>query len=151
MTSELPLDTYGAVLYSRWLELWNGDLTIAEDLITADCEVHQAPLGADKTQRRRGPKGIKQLVEQGRAPFSEITFAVEVEPFGDGEHLAARWVATGVYGGGLPGATAKAGTKVTFRGNDIMRLEAGRIAEYWVSSDGAHLMAQLGMLASGDA
>jgi len=35
---------------------------------------------------------------------------------------------------------------VEFGGIDMKRVEQGRIAEYWVSSDGAHLMAQLGMV-----
>lgn len=33
--------------------------------------------------------------------------------------------------------------EITFRGIDIWRIEDGKIVEYWVSSDGLHLMAQL--------
>jgi predicted ester cyclase len=36
--------------------------------------------------------------------------------------------------------------KLIFSGMDIMRIENGRVAEYWVSSDGLYLMAQLGAL-----
>jgi predicted ester cyclase len=46
----------------------------------------------------------------------------------------------------MPGATAPEGTEVTFGGIDIMRVADGRLAEYWVSSDGISLMQQLGAL-----
>ena len=60
--------------------------------------------------------------------------------------VAARWSARGIYSGGIPGATAAPGTLVEFGGIDLMRVEDGRFAEYWVSSDGLALMAQLGAL-----
>ena len=86
------------------------------------------------------------MVESGRAPFSDPVFSIEVGPIGDGEMVAARWVARGNYGGGLPDATTPARMAVEFGGIDTMRVEQGKIAEYRVSSDGAHLMARLGMI-----
>ena len=53
-------------------------------------------------------------------------------------------VAEGVYAGGIPGASAPAGTPVSFGGSDILRVADGCFAEYWVSSDGLALMEQLG-------
>ena len=50
------------------------------------------------------------------------------------------------WGGRIPDATAPAGMAVEFGGIDMKRVEQGKIAEYWVISDGAHLMAQLGMV-----
>jgi hypothetical protein len=59
-------------LYRRWLlELWNGDLTIADQVVTP------------------------------------------------------------------------AGTQVSFSGHDLLRVDRGRFAEYWVISEQEHLMAQL--------
>jgi hypothetical protein len=46
----------------------------------------------------------------------------------------------------ISGATAAVGTPVSFGGIDLLRVEGGRFAEYWVSSDGLALMAQLGAL-----
>jgi predicted ester cyclase len=82
----------------------------------------------------------------GRAPFSELTFAIEVGPIVEGDMLAARWIGRALYAGGIPGATAPEGTEVAFGGIDIMRVADGRLAEYWVSSDGIALMTQLGAL-----
>jgi SnoaL-like polyketide cyclase len=81
----------------------------------------------------------------GRTPFSELTFTVAVGPIVERETVCARWEGRGRYAGGIPGATAEPGTEVAFGGIDILRAAPdGRFAEYWVSSDGLALMAQLG-------
>lgn len=124
-------------MYDRWIEMWNGRPELADERVAPGCPIHQPP------NDMRGPEGVRRMVEMGRAPFSAITFRVEVPPIVDGDRLAARWVSEGIYAGGIPGATAEPGTRIAFRGIDIWRVEDGRIAEYWVSSDGLHLMAQL--------
>lgn len=124
-------------MYDRWMRMWNGELRFADELVSPDCIVHQPP------NDFQGPEGVRQMVEMGRAPFSEITFRIEVEPIIDGDRLAARWTSTGLYAGGMPDVTAEPGTRVLFGGNDIWRVEDGKIVEYWVSSDGLYLMAQL--------
>ena len=57
--------------------------------------------------------------------------------------IALRWIATGTYGGGFPGATADIGTPIEFTGVDFLRLVDGRIDEYWVNSDIHVLLARL--------
>ena len=47
--------------------------------------------------------------------------AVDVDPFADGDMLAARWIGTG----------ARERGPVLFAGNDILRVRDGRIVEYW--------------------
>ncbi len=124
-------------MYRRWIEMWNGEIGLADELMAPDCPIHQPP------NEFRGADGLRQMVEMGRAPFDDPVFAVEVEPIVEGNRLAARWTMTGRYRGGIPGATVPAGTEITFGGIDIWRVEDGRIVEYWISSDGLHLMAQL--------
>ncbi len=138
----------GRRLYDRWMAMWNGDVALTAEIVAPDCVVHQAPFGAGEPPRFEGPAGIRRMVEMGRAPFADLTFAVEVGPIAEGDLLAARWTSRGRYRGGLPGATAAAGAPVTFGGMDLFRIENGRIAEYWVSADVYHLMAQLGAVAS---
>jgi predicted ester cyclase len=127
-------------MYGTWMTMWNGDLSLAGVLVAPDCVIHQPP------NAFTGPEGVTEMVRQGRAGFSELTFAIEVPPIVNGDWLAARWIGRGTYAGGIPGATAADGTAIEFRGNDIWRIENGQIAEYWVSSDGIHLMTQLGVL-----
>jgi predicted ester cyclase len=124
-------------MYDRWMRMWNGELDLADELVAPGCVIHQPPNDV------RGPEGVRRMVGMGRAPFTEITFRVEVPPIVEGDRLAARWTSIGRYEGGIPGATAPRGTEVTFGGNDIWRVEDGKSVEYWVSSDGMHLMAQL--------
>lgn len=142
----MAADDHGQV-YARWLALWNGDLALAAALISPAFTLHQVgvsgPLDADQF---RGPDGLVRLIQMSRAPFADLRFHLEVGPVAAGPMLAARWTGQGTYQGGLLGATAAAGTPVTFGGNDILRLEGGMVAEYWVSSDGLSLMAQLGAI-----
>jgi predicted ester cyclase len=137
-------------LYRRWmLELWNGDLAVAGQLVTDDFVVHQARVDAASSEEVRGPEAVARMVREGHAPFDGLAFEIEVGPVVEGDLVAARWVGRGRYRGGLPGATAPAGTPVVFGGIDLLRARDGRFAEYWVSSDGLQLMAQLGALGPG--
>jgi ketosteroid isomerase-like protein len=134
-------------LYRRWiLELWNGDLAVAAELVTDDFVVHQARADDAPSEEVRGPEAVVQMVRQGHASFDDLTFQIEVGPVVEGNMVAARWVGRGRYREGIPGATAPAGTPVAFGGIDLLRVRDGRFAEYWVSSDGLGLMAQLGAL-----
>jgi predicted ester cyclase len=134
-------------LYRRWImELWNGDLAVAGELVTDDFVIHQARVDDAASEQVRGPEAVVQMVRQGHAPFDDLTFQIEVGPVVEGNMVAARWVGRGRYREGIPGATAPAGTPVAFGGIDLFRVRDGRFAEYWVSSDGLELMAQLGAL-----
>jgi predicted ester cyclase len=134
-------------LYRRWLlELWNGDLSVAEELVSGDFVVHQARADDAASEDLRGPEAIVKMVGEGHAPFDDLRFQIEVGPVVEGELVAARWAGRGRYRGGIPGASAPPGTPVAFGGMDLLRARDGRFAEYWVSSDGLALMAQLGAL-----
>lgn len=124
-------------MYQRWIEMWNGAVDHADELMSPDCPIHQPP------NELRGADGLRQMVEMGRAPFDDPVFSMEVPPIVEGDRLAARWTMTGRYRGDIPGTTAPPGTEITFGGNDIWLVENGKIVEYWVSSDGLWMMAQL--------
>jgi len=129
--------------YRQFLErLCNGDFDLAETLVSADCVFHVAG-AADSTYR--GPMGLRTLLQGARSPFSSLTFRLALGPLVQGDWLAARWSAEGVYGGGFPGAPAPPGTAVAFGGHDFLRFQDGRFVEYWGGADDAHLMTQLGM------
>lgn len=134
-------------LYERWLlELWHGDESVADEILADDFVIHQARSQPGESETVRGPQAGIEMVQMGRAAFSDLTFEIEIGPIVEGDMLAARWVGRGRYAGGMPGASAPEGTEVTFGGIDIMRVADGRLAEYWVSSDGISLMQQLGAL-----
>lgn len=136
-----------AARYRRWLlELWHGDVALASELVSDDFVVHQGRAGPGRSEDQRGPAAVVAMVEQGHAPFDDLRFDLDVGPLVDGDFVVGRWTARGRYAGGLPGATAPPGTAVTFSGTDVLRAADGRFVEYWVSSDGLALMAQLGAL-----
>jgi ketosteroid isomerase-like protein len=132
-------------LYQRWMEMWNGDLDAAGEIFADDCTTHPAPTTAGDPPLYHGPDEMRALVQMGRAIFSDVTFRAEDDPIVEEGRLACRWVGEGTYGGGMPGATAPAGTPIVFRGIDVWRIADGKVIEYCVSSDGLHLMAQLGV------
>lgn len=130
-------------IWAAWARLWNGDFTGAYDLIDEGFHVHVALMDGSSGAAIRGPEGLTAWIGQTCAAFSEVTFATEVGPFVDGDHLVGRWEATGTYGGGWPGAGAPVGTKVVFTGTDILRFENGKAVEYWINSDTTSLLGQL--------
>ena len=135
-------------LWHRWIDLWNGDLARAEEIIHPEFALHRTSPYMDADQVR-GREGLLGWIGQTRSLFSDLRFTVEVGPIVDGETVAGRWIAEGTYQGGIPGSTAPAGTRVGFHGNDIWRVEGGLIRDYWLSDDGLDLMQQLGVITAG--
>lgn len=130
-------------LYRRMLlELWHADDSDLEAIAT-QIAADEFVLYQNGTEQS-GAQALAGLVRQGRAPFDDVAVALETGPLIDGDHVAARWSFSGSYTGGLPRVTAPPGTRVRFTGIDMVRIAGGRIAEYWVCSDAAALMQQLG-------
>lgn len=105
-------------LYRRWIdELWAGE-SIAGELVSEDFVGHWP------TREVNGPAQLQAMVDETRAMFRELEFYVDVDPFGNGDLLAARWIGTGASDRG----------PVLFAGNDILRIRDGRIVEFWACS-----------------
>ncbi len=137
-----------AELWGRWIDLWNGNLDVAEQIIHPDFDVHRIPM-PHVPEGLGGRDTLVEWVRQTRSIIDGLRLTVEVGPLVDGEMVAGRWFAEGSYRGGIPGATAPAGTLVRFHGNDIWRAEDGLIREYWLSDDLLDLSQQLGVGAPG--
>jgi len=133
-------------LWQGWVELWNGDLSRAERILAADFTVNAAIVGVDGGAVQ-GASGLAGWVALLRTALGEPTFTVEVGPIIDGDLVGGHWRVQGRYAGGMPGATAAPGTPVDFTGTDILRIDGGVLAEYWVNSDVHVMAAQLGMTA----
>lgn len=105
-------------LYRRWIdELWAGR-PVAADLVTEDF------LGHWPGREVRGPSELEAVVDEAHRMLADLKFVVELDPFVDGDLLAARWIGTGA---------AEDGPK-RFTGNDILRIADGRFAEYWTGT-----------------
>ena len=134
-----------SAIWDKWIAMWNGDLAMADLIMAADYKLHMSPLGGEDLSVYAGPKGMADWIGQLHTAFDPFVFEVQLQPlFGDGM-IAGRWLASGIYRGGFPGSLAEPGTEVKFAGADFLRIEDGKIAEYWLSSDQLDLLKQLKM------
>ena len=102
-------------LYGRWIEeLWAG-AQVAAELVSEDFVGHWPHRDV------HGAVELQKIVDETHATLADLMFVVEIDPFVDGDLVAARWVGTGV---------ASDGPK-RFIGNDILRFANGRFVEYW--------------------
>jgi ketosteroid isomerase-like protein len=106
-------------LYRRWLlELWNGDLDVADELIADDFVGHWPDRDVN------GRDALVDLIRQTREMMSDMTFELELGPLSDDGLVAARWVGEG--------QTSQGAMRTI--GHDLLRVRDGRCAEYWVVS-----------------
>jgi predicted ester cyclase len=135
-------------LWKPWQDLWNGDLAVADGIIAPDFVAHFAPVGNSPAEVR-GPEGLKRWIGGNLAAFADYGFASTVGPLADGDMVAGRWVFRGAYAGGIPGASPDAvGERVEYAGIDILRVENGRIVEYWLCADILQMLQQVGAIPS---
>ncbi len=105
-------------LYGRWInELWAGK-AIAGEIVTEDFVGHWP--GRDV----RGPGELEAIIAETHAMLADLTFDIELGPLVDGDMVAGRWVGTGRSDDG----------PMSFTGNDILRVEGDRFAEYWTGT-----------------
>ena len=106
-------------LYRRWLlELWHGRYDVASEILTPGFTGHWPDREVE------GRDALVELIRGTHAMFGSLEFRLEVGPIVAGDLVAARW--TGV------GRTEEGTTPLL--GHDILRVEDGRFAEYWVAS-----------------
>lgn len=106
-------------LYRRWLsELWNGSPSAAHDLVT------EGFVGHWPDREIHGAAELASVIGQTQQMFTELGFNLQVGPIVEGDLVSARWTGRGRTADG----------EMSFFGNDILRVEDGRFAEYWVAS-----------------
>ncbi|MFZ6781246.1 ester cyclase [Undibacterium sp. Ji83W] len=142
-THQTRVTTAHQALTNQWISLWNGDLDLAKSIIAPDFALHATLLDGRPDTAISGPAGLAAWVAQSHALFKNLRFTVQVGPIVDGNFAVLRWEATGNYGGGIPGAGAAVGTPLKFTGTDILRIEGGKVKDYWLHADTASLLTQL--------
>jgi hypothetical protein len=119
-------------LVHDWLEFWNGDLARAEQIVHDDFAWHVAPLAGGPSQDHSGRTGLVEWVKGSHENMPGLKFGIDVGPIVQDPFHVVRWF-------------AEAGA-VSFHGTDILRVEDGRIAEYWLNADGLWAAQQLGIM-----
>lgn len=138
--------TANAALARPWKDLWDGDLSIADQIIAEDFVAHAAPLTGVGADEVRGREALKQWIGGIHSVLPDIKFTVQVGPIADDDHFVIRWITRATYHGGFPGASGDAiGKEMTFTGTDILRVVDGKLVEYWANVDSLLFMQQLGV------
>lgn len=129
-------------LWQDWMNLWNGDYALGK-IISSNFRLHAVMLDGSSDTSIKNSEGLIQWIKQVRSAFRDMKFTTQVGPLLSGEYIIGRWIATGVYQGGIPGAKADTGTVITFTGTDILRIHKGKIVEYWINADTQSMLSQL--------
>jgi predicted ester cyclase len=125
--------------YKEILE--GGNLGLVDELATEDYLDHEEALPGQPP----GREGIKFFINAIRTAFPDISVKVNEPALVDGNLEAAYVVLAGTHQGDLMGV-APTGRSVEFGGIDIIRVEDGKVAEHWGSTDTMSLMQQVGAI-----
>lgn len=121
----------GLDLWQRWTALWNGDLALADELLSPGFRIHfgNAVVSVD-TDALRGPGDLVAFIAEHRAQLPGVRYEPDGPPIvafevGDGVptgRLAARWTVRRTDG---------TGRLVRKSGIDVLAVTAGRITGVW--------------------
>jgi predicted ester cyclase len=133
----------GKEIYQLWMDAWNEDISILQNIADENCIVHQARTDNKNSEGTVGVKALTDVVESAKYYFNNVEMSLVVQPIEEGNYISARWNFKGIYNGNMEGAKAEKGTIVSFDGIDIFHIENDKIKDYWVSSDVIDFMNQL--------
>ena len=115
-----------------------GDLDAIEDLYAEDAVEH-TPMGDFS-----GREAIEDGFEMTRNAFSDYTVTVE-DVVSEGDTVAVRLTERGTHDGEFAGI-APTGREFEHQTMAFLRMEDGKVAEWWVQPDNLGLMQQLGVV-----
>jgi predicted ester cyclase len=129
-----------ALFRRTYEELLNrGDLSVADELVSADFINHEAPPG-----RNRGPESMRGLVTMLRTAFPDLRFTIE-ELVAEGEVVAGRLTMSGTHEGPLMGMPPT-GRSVRQNHMHFVRFREGKAVEHWGVRDDVGMMQQMGVI-----
>jgi hypothetical protein len=119
-------------VWTQWIALRNGGLDNVDDII-APAFVAHLPRGGGLPEHLGDRQELFAWAAAVRTSFAEFRLSVEVGPILGVRLIAGRWVQSGIAR--VRGPWGAPGTPVTISGVDIVRLDAGRVAEFWVNQN----------------
>ena len=135
--------TESETVMRRWFaEVWNERrLDRVHELWASDGISHGLAEGG--AEDVHGAAEFRRFVESMLSEFDD--FHVEIEDvIADGDRVAARWVARGVYRGSRIAPGVSPGQRVRMTGMSMARVANGQIVEGWNNWDIMGMMRQLG-------
>ena len=119
-------------LWTQWIELRNGAPENVDDILAATLVAH-LPATATRPSRSVGHPDLLGWAASVRSGFLNFQLSIQVGPILGVHLIAGRWGMRGIARSSGP--WGKPGTVVEASGVDILRIEAGRIAELWINAD----------------
>jgi len=112
-----------------------GNLAVADAILTPDFTWYAPP----QTVFAKGPEGVKQMANDVRAYFTGLALTRDDE-IAERDRVVHRWTLTGTV------QTDHGAVPVIYTGIDIFRIQNGKLAELWQSTDDYGLAQQLGQI-----
>ena len=137
-----------AALLAQWADLWGGNTALADELVTDDFVTHVAQMPwAPDVGEMGGREALKKWISGGyRDLFPDMQNSIDVGPIADEHYMVVLWKMEGTYNGGFRGSSPDAaGRRVALTGTDIVRIEDGKFAEYWLNVDSLFFLQQIGV------
>ena len=120
----------------------NGNLSLVDELAKDGFVNHEEGLPGQPP----GKEGVKFFVNAMRSAFPDIEVKEITPSLTAGNMEACHVVLTGTHRGELAGIPPT-GKTVEFDSTDIIRVEGGKIAEHWGTTDNMGIMRQIGAMA----
>jgi predicted ester cyclase len=121
----------------RWNRIFEGDMGVADDIVSSDCVYHDAPPGVPS-----GPEGVNAWASEFQAGFTDLVVSDE-ETYSEGDMAVSRFTAEGTHNGEFVGISPT-GNRIRINGIQFYRISGGKIVEHWVNFDAMGLMQQIG-------
>ncbi|QYF91123.1 ester cyclase [Arthrobacter sp. PAMC25284] len=122
--------------------LEGGNLALVDELTADNYVDHEEALPGQPP----GKAGARYFAEAMRTAFPDI-HVKSIEPALSAENMeACHVILTGTHRGEMAGI-APTGNTVEFDATDIIRVENGKVAEHWGTTDSLRLMQQMGAVA----
>ncbi len=130
----------GTELFNRFYTevVEGGNLAVIDELVSDDFVDHN-PLPGQPP----GKDGVRYFINMMRSAFPDLRAKSKEPALVDGNLEAHYVVLTGTHQGDLMGV-APTGRTVEFSGVDIIRVDGGKVVEYWGAMDTMSLMQQVG-------
>jgi hypothetical protein len=130
-----PSRAAAEAIWARWAAMWNGEVELANAIIADGFYAHLTSRRLMDPDQIRDPSAVMDWVRKVRASFESIHYDTNLAVIVDGDVIAARWIATGIYAGrtGRPGDVA--GRPFRIAGTDVLQIEGGRVRECWTLSN----------------
>ena len=116
-----------------------GDFSLIDELVLDGFVDHQESMPGQP----EGKEGVKFYADAVRTAFPDLSVKTTEPALADGNLESAYVTLAGIHQGDFLGIPAS-GKTVEFSGIDIIRIEDGKVAEHWGSTDMLGLMQQIG-------